>query len=57
MKKKPLAKPVDFSCHGKAGESGRAVSKCCSAKVETVSSREGTCFYKCSKCQKACDLK
>ena len=35
--------------------SPQSVSKCCGAAVEVVTSREGTSFWVCGRCEKPCD--
>ena len=55
MKKKPT--PETIQKFSKLVKTWEPKSKCCSHKVETVSSREGTCFYRCLKCEKDTDLR
>ena len=39
------------------GEKKKELSNCCGAEVATISHNEGTCYYECHKCHKACDIR
>ena len=35
----------------------KELSNCCGAPITTISHDEGTCYYECHKCKKACDIR